>query len=53
MLLSYAGYHTGPIDGMIGKLTRAAAQDFRAANGLGNSDEIDYDLISALRAKAA
>jgi N-acetylmuramidase len=50
MLLSYAGFHPGAIDGVIGKLTRAAAQSFREAHGMGISDEVDDELVSALRA---
>jgi N-acetylmuramidase len=49
LLLTYFGFHTGGVDGVIGKLTRAAAQSFRAAHGLGNSDDIDDDLIKALQ----
>jgi hypothetical protein len=49
MLLSYAGFNTGGIDGLIGKLTRAAAQGFREAHAMGTSDEIDDELIDALR----
>jgi peptidoglycan hydrolase-like protein with peptidoglycan-binding domain len=51
MLLSYAGFNPGGIDGLVGKLTRAAAQGFREANGMGSSDEIDDKLIDFLRAK--
>ena len=50
MLLSYAGFNTGGIDGMVGKHTRAAAQAFRESKGMANSDEIDDELIDALRA---
>jgi len=50
MLLSYAGFNTGGIDGMVGKHTRAAAQGFREAQGMGSSDEIDDELVDALRA---
>jgi N-acetylmuramidase len=50
MLLSYAGFNPGGIDGHMGKLTRAAAQGFREAHGMGTSDEIDDELIDALRA---
>jgi peptidoglycan hydrolase-like protein with peptidoglycan-binding domain len=49
MLLSYAGFNTGGVDGLIGKLTRAAAKGFREAHGMGTSDEIDDELIDALR----
>jgi len=50
MLLSYAGFNPGGIDGLIGKLTRAAAQGFREAHAMGTSDEIDDELLDALRA---
>jgi hypothetical protein len=50
MLLSYAGFNPGGVDGIMGKLTRAAAQDFREAHGMGTSDEIDDELIDAVRA---
>jgi hypothetical protein len=50
MLLSYAGFNPGGIDGLVGKLTRAAAQGFREAHGMGTSDEIDDELIDTLRA---
>ncbi|MGH9621695.1 MAG: N-acetylmuramidase domain-containing protein [Bryobacteraceae bacterium] len=50
MLLSYAGFHPGGVDGLTGKFTRAAAQDFREAHGMGTSDQIDEQLIDALRA---
>lgn len=50
MLLAYAGFNPGGIDGLVGKLTRAAAQEFREAHGMGTSDEIDEDLIAAVRA---
>jgi hypothetical protein len=50
MLLSYAGFNPGGVDGLMGKLTRAAAQGFREAHGMGTSDEIDEGLIDALRA---
>jgi hypothetical protein len=51
MLLSYAGFNPGGVDGLMGKLTRSAAQGFREANGMGNSDEVDEELVDALRNK--
>lgn len=48
LLMTYAGLKAGPIDGMSGPMTRAAAQTFRQKNGLGDSDQIDDDLIIAL-----
>ena len=53
MLLSYAGLNPGGVDGLVGKLTRAAAQGFREAHGMGTSDEIDDELINALRSAVA
>lgn len=50
MLLSYAGFNPGGTDGLVGKLTRAAVRDFREAHGMGASDDIDEQLIDALRA---
>ena len=49
LLLSYAGLDPGGVDGLIGRRTRAAAQDFREAHGMGSSDEIDEELVQALR----
>jgi hypothetical protein len=38
---------------LLGKRTRDAVVQFRQANGLGDSDTIDDDLIAALTAKLA
>lgn len=48
--LTYAGFKLGRIDGVIGKMTRAAVQAFQESRGLADSDEINDDLITALRA---
>ncbi len=45
MLLNYVGFNTGGIDGIV-----AAAQGFREEHGMGSSNEIDDELINALRA---
>jgi len=50
LLLTYAGQKPGQIDGVVGKMTRNAAQMFRQSHNLGDSDEIDDALIAALRA---
>lgn len=50
LLMRYAGLKVGPIDGMSGKMTRTAVQTFRQKHGLGDSGDIDDDLIAALRA---
>jgi hypothetical protein len=49
LLLTYAGLHVGMIDGVAGKLTRSAASQFRQDHGIPASDEIDEDLVAALR----
>jgi N-acetylmuramidase len=50
LLLTYAGLKAGPIDGVAGRMTRNAVQMFRHNHDLGDSDEIDDDLVFALRA---
>ena len=52
-LLTYLGIDPNGVDGLQGKRTRDAVVQFRAANGLGHSDEIDDALIAALAAKVA
>lgn len=51
LLLTYAGYKPGPIDGVLGRMTRNAIELFRAQQGLGDSDEVDDDLLAALADK--
>jgi hypothetical protein len=48
MLLTFAGFNPGPVDGVIGKLTRSAVSQFRASKGLPVSDVINAALITAL-----
>ncbi len=52
-LLTFLGLDTNGVDGLIGKRTRSAVVQFRTANGLGSSDEIDDGLIAELTAKLA
>jgi hypothetical protein len=49
MLLSYAGFNPGGVDGLMGKNTRAAVLAFRTAHNMGTSGEIDDALLAALR----
>jgi hypothetical protein len=48
MLLTYLGYSPGAIDGIAGKLTYAALQDFRQKQALPASDAIDGAVVGAL-----
>ena len=50
-LLTFLGIDPNGVDGIAGKRTRSAVAQFREQNGLGDSDEIDDDLIAALRAQ--
>ena len=52
-LLTFLGMDPNGIDGVAGRRTRDAVSQFRSANGLGNSDEINDELIAALSAKLA
>ena len=52
-LLTFLNIDPGAIDGVAGKRTRSAIVQYRAPNGLGNSDEIDDSLIAALYASVA
>jgi hypothetical protein len=49
-LLTFLDIDPGGVDGMAGRLTRAAVVRFRAAHGMGISDQIDDALIDALTA---
>lgn len=52
-LLSQLGYQPGPADGMMGARTRDAIRNFRRAEGLTVSDQVDSTLISRLEQAAA
>lgn len=49
-LLARAGYAIGPIDGIIGKKTRAATKAFQLASGLPETGDFDPGTVTALRA---
>ena len=48
--LTYLRYDPGPVDGLMGRLSRSALGEFQAARGLPVSDNIDAALLSNLRA---
>ncbi|SMD18050.1 peptidoglycan-binding domain-containing protein [Rhizobium sp. RU36D] len=48
-LLTRAGYVIGPIDGIVGKKTRAATQAFQLASGLPETGALDAATVAALR----
>jgi hypothetical protein len=52
-LLTFLGVDPYGIDGVAGRRTQDAINQFRLANGLGDSSEIDDELIAALTAKVA
>ncbi len=52
--LTFLGYTPGPVDGLMGRFTRSALNEFREKNGMPTgSDEIDDVLLSALRKKVS
>ena len=53
LYLNYLGYTTGGVDGLNGKLSRAAIKDFRSKNDLANTEAVDQKLLAALKAKVA
>jgi len=52
-LLTYLDFDSGGIDGVAGRRTHDAVAQFRSTNGLGGTDEIDDELLAALRARVA
>jgi hypothetical protein len=47
--LTYLGYHPGPVDGMLGRFTRSALNEFQGKHGLKITDNVDQGIISALK----
>jgi len=47
--LMYLGYHPGPIDGVMGRFTRSALNDFQEQHGLALTSEIDEGHVLTLR----
>jgi len=52
MYLTYLGYQPGSIDGVPGKLTYSALNDFQQQNGIALTNEINETLLSILKEKA-
>lgn len=52
MYLTYLGYSPGPIDGMSGRRTISALNQFQLQNGLPTTSMIDEALLSFLKEKA-
>lgn len=49
LYLTYAGFHPGPVDGVIGSLTRAALRDFQHRESLNQTGEVDDETFERLR----
>ncbi len=50
--LFYLGYNPGPIDGVPGRFTYSALNEFQQANNLPIKNEINPDVVASLEAKA-
>ena len=48
LYLTYAGYHPGPIDGNLGRLTRSAVIEFRSRNNLAPDEKVDEEFLQKL-----
>jgi len=51
--LVYLGFRPGPVDGIMGRRTRAAIGDFQRGEGLPSSGEMDDATLDRLRARTA
>jgi len=51
-LLTKVGFDAGPADGVIGKKTKSAIVAFRSRSGLPVTDQVDTELMEALKAVA-
>src|SRR5574340_43295 len=49
--LTYLGFHPGPVDGVMGRYTRAALREFQEERGLPEGDAVDDVVLAALRAE--
>ena len=47
--LTYLGYHPGPVDGVMGRLTRSALNDFQRDHQLVATDGLDESVVSVLQ----
>ena len=50
--LTYLGFHPGPVDGVIGRMTQSAIRDFQKASGLPETGNLDDGTMSRLLSKA-
>jgi hypothetical protein len=48
MYLTFRGFHPGPVDGFVGRLTRSAILDFQGQRGLAQTGVMDDQLLQAL-----
>jgi hypothetical protein len=48
LYLTFCGFHPGPVDGVLGKRTRAALFDFQKRHGLPTTGEVDDTVLEAL-----
>ncbi len=53
LYLTYLGYHPGPVDGRLSRLTRSAVTQFQQDQGLAQSGEIDDATSASLQTLAA
>jgi len=53
LYLTYLGYHPGPVDGRLGRMTRSAVTQFQQDQGLAQSGEIDDATLTSLQTLAA
>ncbi|MDP9122732.1 MAG: N-acetylmuramidase domain-containing protein [Acidobacteriota bacterium] len=52
LYLTFLGFHPGPVDGILGKLTSAALVDFQTQHGLDATGEVDAAVLEALAGAA-
>jgi len=52
VFLLYLGYQPGPVDGVMGRFTRSAMNEFQASNGLALTSNVDEATSQALRQTA-
>jgi N-acetylmuramidase/Putative peptidoglycan binding domain len=50
LYLTYLGFHPGPTDGVMGKQTRAALNDFQQAHAMTTTSTIDGDIVAKIAA---
>jgi hypothetical protein len=51
--LKYSGFDPGPVDGMLGRMTRSAAMQFQQTKGLARTGELDDATLARLRELAS